>query len=110
AIGVRVHRSGRDAELAARSHDADRDLASIGDEYFREEFAFHPTASRGWLGLTTSPSLTYASRTVPAPVVTMSFCIFIASSAATTPPSLTASPALTGILTMRPCIGAMTVP
>src|SRR5260370_32257527 len=40
----------------------------------------------------------------------MSFCIFIASSTATTSPSLTASPALTGILTMSPCIGAITVP
>src|SRR5437899_1094659 len=40
----------------------------------------------------------------------MSFCIFIASSTATTSPSLTGSPGPTGILTMSPCIGAMTVP
>jgi len=40
----------------------------------------------------------------------MSFCIFIASSTATTSPSLTASPGLTGILTIKPCIGAITVP
>src|ERR1700682_460754 len=43
-------------------------------------------------------------------VVTMSFCIFIASSTATTSPSFTSSPALTGILTIKPCIGAITVP
>src|ERR1700724_1569814 len=40
----------------------------------------------------------------------MSFCIFIASRTASTSPSLTASPDLTGIFTMRPCIGATTVP
>src|SRR2546422_1772886 len=74
------------------------------------ELVLHPTASRGCEGLTTSPSLTYTARTVPATVVTMSFCIFIASSTATTSPSLTGSPGPTGILTMRPCIGAMTVP
>src|SRR6266851_661233 len=43
-------------------------------------------------------------------VVTRSFCIFIASSTATTSPSLTSSPGLTGTLTMRPCMGASTVP
>src|SRR5207245_10055166 len=74
------------------------------------ELVLHPTASRGCEGLTTSPSLTYTSRTVPATVVTMSFCIFIASSTATTSPSLTASPGSTGIFTMSPCIGAITVP
>src|SRR4029077_4326861 len=57
-----------------------------------------------------SPSLTYTSSTLPATVVTMSFCIFIASSTATTSPSFTSSPALTGSLTIRPCIGAITVP
>src|SRR6202171_659065 len=40
----------------------------------------------------------------------MSFCIFIASSTATTSPSFTSSPTLTGILTINPCIGAITVP
>src|ERR1700730_5275184 len=40
----------------------------------------------------------------------MSFCIFIASSTATTSPSFTTSPTLTGILTINPCIGAITVP
>src|SRR5690242_468137 len=40
----------------------------------------------------------------------MSFCIFIASRTATTSPSLTSSPVLTGILTISPCIGAVTVP
>src|SRR6266550_4936774 len=48
--------------------------------------------------------------TLPATVVTMSFCIFIASSTATTSPSLTESPALTGTLTINPCMGASTVP
>src|SRR6266704_1506655 len=48
--------------------------------------------------------------TLPTTVVTMSFCIFIASSTATTSPSLTSSPGLTGTLTMRPCMGASTVP
>src|ERR1700682_976165 len=40
----------------------------------------------------------------------MSFCIFIASSTATTSPSFTSSPTLTGIWTINPCIGAITVP
>src|SRR5256885_5154388 len=40
----------------------------------------------------------------------MSFCIFIASSTATTSPSLTESPVLTGTLTINPCIGDSTVP
>ena len=40
----------------------------------------------------------------------MSFCIFIASRTATTSPSFTSSPVLTGTLTIRPCIGAITVP
>src|SRR5215467_11424380 len=40
----------------------------------------------------------------------MSFCIFIASSTATTSPSFTSSPALIGIFTINPCIGAITVP
>src|SRR2546421_338112 len=40
----------------------------------------------------------------------MSFCIFIASSTATTSPSFTTSPGLTGSFTMSPCIGAVTVP
>src|ERR1700682_771264 len=40
----------------------------------------------------------------------MSFCIFIASSTATTSPSFTLSPTLTGTLTIRPCMGAITVP
>src|SRR2546430_15208753 len=50
------------------------------------------------------------SRTLPATVVTMSFCIFIASSTATTSPSFTSSPVLIGILTIKPCMGATTVP
>src|SRR5260370_35732977 len=40
----------------------------------------------------------------------MSFCIVVALRTATTSPSLTAPPGLTGILTIRPCIGAITVP
>ena len=40
----------------------------------------------------------------------MSFCIFIASSTATTSPSLTLSPTPTLTLRIRPCIGASTVP
>src|ERR1700694_1613647 len=58
AVGVRIDGCGRDAELAARPHHPDRDLASIRDENFVEELPFHAIASRGWLGLTTSPSLT----------------------------------------------------
>src|SRR5437588_5262503 len=50
------------------------------------------------------------SRTLPATVVTMSFCIFIASRTATTSPSFTSSPVLIGILTIKPCMGATTVP
>src|SRR6266852_836523 len=110
AIRVRVNSGRRDAELATSPHHTNRDLASIGDEDLGEKLALHPTASKGCEGLTTSPSLTYTSCTVPATVVTMSFCIFIASRTATTSPSLTASPGLTGILTIRPCIGAITVP
>src|SRR5213082_2409541 len=40
----------------------------------------------------------------------MSFCIFIASSTATTSPSFTTSPALTGTLTMSPCMGTVIAP
>src|SRR5205807_8918198 len=40
----------------------------------------------------------------------MSYCVFIASSTATTSPSFATSPGLTGSLTMSPCIGAVTVP
>jgi len=32
AVGIRVNGGGRDTELAARAHDADGDLASIGDQ------------------------------------------------------------------------------
>jgi len=32
AVGIGVNRDGRDAQLAARAHDADGDLASIGDQ------------------------------------------------------------------------------
>src|SRR5260370_13509876 len=58
AVRVRIDRGGRDAQLAACAHDADRDLAAIGDEDLTKEFLFHPTARSGWFGLTTSPSLT----------------------------------------------------
>ena len=58
SVGVRVHGRGRDAELAAGSHDPDRDLAAIRDQHLVEELRLHPTASSGWFGLTTSPSLT----------------------------------------------------
>src|SRR5262249_61242541 len=36
AVELRVHRDSRDAELAARAHDPDRDLASVGDEHLVE--------------------------------------------------------------------------
>ncbi len=39
AVGVRVHRHGRDAHLAGRPHDPDGDLASVGDQEPR--FARH---------------------------------------------------------------------
>ena len=58
AIRVGIHGRGRDAELAARPHDANRDLASIGDEDLGKKLALHPTASKGCDGLTTSPSFT----------------------------------------------------
>src|ERR1700687_5271120 len=111
AVGVRVNRRRRDAQLPTRAHHSDGDLAPIGDEDLVEELALdQPTARRGWLGLTTSPSLTQTWLTLPATVVTISFCIFIASSTATTSPSFTLSPAFTGSLTIKPCMGAITVP
>ena len=76
-VGVGVDGNGGDAKFAARSHHADGDLAAIGNQDFLEKLAFqslsrmsvlfilsldellfHPTASKGWLGVTTSPSLT----------------------------------------------------
>src|SRR5450759_270066 len=110
AVRVGVDRDCGDAELAARAHDADGDLAAIGDEDLLEKLALHSTASNGWLGVTFSPSFSLPSLPRPATVVTMSFCIFIASSTATTSPSLTSSPVLTGIFTINPCMGAITVP
>src|ERR1700730_17199314 len=40
-VRVRVHGRGRDAELAASTHDADGYLSAIGDEDFLEKLAFH---------------------------------------------------------------------
>ena len=37
AVELGVHGDGRDAELAARPHDADRDLASVRDQDLREQ-------------------------------------------------------------------------
>src|SRR5262249_19003110 len=37
AVELGVHRNGRDAELAARAHHADRDLTSIRDQDLREQ-------------------------------------------------------------------------
>ena len=58
AVRVRVNGRGRDAQLPARAHDADRDLAPIRDQDFGKELFLQPIASSGWFGLTTSPSLT----------------------------------------------------
>ncbi len=62
AVRVGIDGGGRDAELAARAHDPDGDLASVRDEDFLEELVVHPrhqpTARSAWLGVTTSPSLT----------------------------------------------------
>ena len=58
AVGVRVDGGGCDPELATCTHDADGDLAPVRDQYLVEEFFLQPIASRGWFGLTTSPSLT----------------------------------------------------
>ena len=58
AVGVGVDGGGGDAHLAARAHDADGDLAAVGDQDLLKELSLHPTASSGWLGVTTSPSLT----------------------------------------------------
>ena len=44
AVELRVHRDGGDAELAARPHDADGDLAAVGDQDLRER-ARAPLAS-----------------------------------------------------------------
>src|SRR5207302_10461489 len=101
-VRVRVNGRGRDAQLPARPHHADRDLAPIRDQDLGEELFLQPIASSGWFGLTTSPSLTSTAAPLPATVVTMSFCIFIASTTATTSPSWTMSPGLTGTLTMSP--------
>ena len=58
AVRVGVNSHGCNPELAARAHDANRDLAPVGDQHLAEEFFLHAMASRGWLGETTSPSLT----------------------------------------------------
>ena len=41
AVGVGVHGRRRDAELAARAHHADGDLAAVRDEDFVEELSLH---------------------------------------------------------------------
>ena len=41
AVRVGVDRRGGDAQLAARPHDADGDLATIGDQDLFEKLAFH---------------------------------------------------------------------
>src|ERR1051325_6242249 len=51
-VRVRVHGGSPDAELAAGTHDSDRDLAAVGDENLVEEFFFQPTASSGWVWVT----------------------------------------------------------
>ena len=57
-VGVGIHSGCRNTKLTACTHDADGDLAAVGDENFVEEFFLQPIASSGWFGLTTSPSLT----------------------------------------------------
>src|ERR1700693_250241 len=41
AVRIGVDRRGGDAKLAARPHDANGDLTTIGDEDFAEEFSLH---------------------------------------------------------------------
>ena len=58
AVGVGVNGRRRDAQLAAGAHHPNRDLAPVRDQDLVEELSFHAIASKGWLGDTTSPSLT----------------------------------------------------
>src|SRR5712671_6195594 len=46
-VCVGVHRGCWDPELAASSHDANGDLASVRDKNLVEELLLHPTASSG---------------------------------------------------------------
>ena len=55
AVEVGVHGDGRDAELAARAHDADRDLAAVRDQDLREQcipYACVAARSSGYGGRT----------------------------------------------------------
>ena len=60
-IRLRVDRDRRNAHFAAGPHHPKSDLAAVGDEDLVEDASLGHrqfTASNGWLGLTTSPSLT----------------------------------------------------
>jgi hypothetical protein len=109
--GHRVAIDGRDADhgldpqLAARAHDAHRDLATVGDE---QPPGPHPrwlpsgaTRKSGWPNSTSSPLAASTSTMVPATPAWMWFISFITSIRQTTVSASTRSP----ISTKGACVG-----
>src|SRR6185312_10217642 len=94
AVGRRIDRHGRNAELLAGAQDAERDFAPVGDEDLLEHQSM--TAS-GWPYSTGDASVTRMRDTVPDLCAGIWFIVFIASMMRMVWPSLTLAPTETNV-------------
>ena len=92
-VGLRIHRHGLDAQLAARDDDAHRDLAAVRDQNFLKHWALWRTAARRTARA--GRSRRRPSRLSPSYSESISFISFIASMMQSTCPFLTVVPTST---------------
>ena len=94
-IGVsgRVHRDSLDPHFMRRAVDAQRDLATVGDQQFFDR-GHQSITTRGWSYSTGWPLSTRTAEILPALVAAIGFITFIASMMSKVCPSFTVSPTL----------------
>ena len=97
-VGGGMDRNRFDTHFMGSAMDAERDFATVGDQYAGNRHLApqpYPTTARGWSYSTGWPLSTRIALTVPALVAVIGFITFMASTISSVSPAFTVSPTFT---------------